>query len=284
MNRCAIFLALFLFVPTGAAQDDTPAPQRPVIDTHVHYSQDVWESFPPEYAIERLREIGIVRAWISSTPDEGTRRLYEEAPEFVVPVLRPYRYFGDRDNWAHDETIIDYLKQRLDKYRYAAIGEFHLVEEDANTPVIREVVELAQRHRLILHVHANANAIEALYQINPDAPILWAHAGFEDGNAVKRMLDTYPTLWADLSFRREIYPNGRFLAPWRELLVEHADRFTLGVDTYAPRIWMFVDRAIGWQHALLANLPDEVAARIASDNAETLLRQSGWQEKGVGGI
>ena len=277
--RYAIFLILSLFVTAGVAQADSPSPPSPkraLIDTHIHYNNDIWESIPPQSAIEVLRELGIRRAWVSSTPNEGTRQLYAAAPEFIVPVLRPYRHFDDRETWANDEAIIDYLKQHLKQQRYAAIGEFHLASEDARSTVVREVVALAQQHQLILHVHSDARTVEILYQHNPDALILWAHAGFEKSDVVKRMLDTYPTLWTDLSERRNIFPDGQFVDSWRELLIEHADRFTLGVDTWAVQIWMFAEMVVSWQHALLASLPDEVANRLAADNAELLLSRSGW--------
>ena len=276
--RYLIFLTLSLFVTAGVAQADSPSSQQPVIDTHVHYNQEMWESLPPQTAVEELRKLGIRRASVSSTPDEGTRMLYAVDPEFIVPVLRTYRYDDDRYTWFNDETLIDELKQRLKQHRYAAIGEFHLALEDARTPVIRGVVALAKQHQLILHVHSDGQTVEALYQLNPDALILWAHAGFEKSDVVKRMLETYPTLWADLSERRDIIPNGQLANDWRELLIEHADRFTLGVDTWARQIWMFVEIAIGWQRDVLASLPDDVATRIASVNAETLLRQTSWDK------
>ena len=81
-----------------------------------------------------------------------------------------------------------------------------------------------------------------------------------------------------LSIRRDIIPNGQLIDAWRELLIEHADRFTLGVDTWAVQVWMFVERAMSWQRDVLASLPDEVATRIATVNAETLLRQSSWDK------
>lgn len=276
--RYVIFLTLSLFVTAGATLADSPSSRQPVIDTHVHYNQDIWESIPPQMAIEELRKLGIRRAWVSSTPDEGTRMLYAEDPDFIVPVLRTYRYDDHRYTWYDDETVIDDLKQRLKQHRYAAIGEFHLAIEDARTSVIRGVVALAKQHQLILHVHSNAETVETLYQHNPDALILWAHAGFEKSEVVKRMLETYPTLWADVSERRDIIPNGQLMNDWRELLIKHADRFTLGVDTWAVQIWMFVEIAMNWQRDVLASLPDDVATLIASVNAETLLRQTSWDK------
>jgi len=286
----AIFFTLSLLLTGCVTQADSPLPhsspstpspplsQIPVFDTHVHYNQEMWESLPPKMAIDELRKLGIRRAWVSSTPDEGTRMLYAVDPEFIVPVLRTYRYHDHRDSWFNDATVIDDLKQRLKQHRYAAIGEFHLATEDASTPVIKSMVALAKQHQLILHVHSNAKTVETLYQHNPDALILWAHAGFEKSNVVKRMLDTYPSLWADLSERRDILPDGQLADDWRQLLIEHADRFTLGVDTWAVQIWMFVEIAMNWQREVLASLPDDVATRIASVNAETLLRQSSWEQ------
>lgn len=276
--RYTIFLLLSLLLTAAVAQADSASSQLPVIDTHVHYNQDIWKSIPPKMAVEELRKLGITRAWVSSTPDEGTRMLYAVAPEFIVPVLRTYRYHDHRDTWFNDKTVIDDLKQRLEQHRYAAIGEFHLDVEDARSPVIRSMVALAKQHQLILHVHSDAQTVETLYQHNPDALILWAHAGFEKSDVVKRMLESYPTLWADLSIRRDIIPDGKLNDAWRKLLIEHADRFTLGVDTWAVQVWMFVERAMDWQREVLARLPREVATRIASVNAESLLQQTSWNK------
>jgi hypothetical protein len=239
----------------------------PVFDAHIHYSHDVWEAIPPEDAIRRLREAGIKRALVSSSSDEGTQRLYQADPAFVVPSLRPYRKRGTINSWMYDETLIPYLKQRLQTYRYAAIGEFHINGEQANTPVMHEIIRLAKQYRLILHVHSDAEAIRLIYQQYPEASILWAHAGFEDATVVHALMDKHPDLMADLSFRYEIFQNGRFLPAWQELLLAHADRFLLGIDTYEPQRWLQIDNVMQWQRDLLGALPDDVASKIAYDNS-----------------
>lgn len=250
----------------------TPAAaERPVFDVHIHYSHDVWDAIPPERAVAKLRAAGIVRALVSSSSDEGTQRLYAVAPELVIPALRPYRKRGELGTWMHDQTVIPYLEERLARYRYAAIGEFHLDGADADLPVIRRVVELARDHGLLLHVHADADAIERLFAQDPDARILWAHAGFEHGSRVQQLLERYPNLWADLSFRREIYVNGRFLPPWREVLVEHGDRFMLGVDTYTPQRWLEIGEVLASYEAFLGELPEAVAQAIRRGNAERVI-------------
>ena len=226
-----IFLCTGISVATAVAADETKVSHLPVFDAHIHYSHDVWQAIPPEDAIRRLREAGIKRALVSSSSDEGTQRLYQADPEFVVPSLRPYRKRGTTGTWMYDETLIPYLKQRLETYRYAAIGELHINDEQAKTPVMREVIRLARQYQLILHIHSDAEAINLVFEQYPEAHILWAHAGFEQAPTVAELMDKQPNLMADLSFRSEIFQNGRFFPSRDQLQVKHADRFLLGVDT-----------------------------------------------------
>jgi hypothetical protein len=238
-----------------------------IFDVHIHYSHDLWDGLSPDQAIAWLRKVGVSRALVSSSSDEGTQKLYQAAPQMVIPALRPYRKLGTINIWTKDETVIPYLEERLAKYRYAAIGEFHVTGADADTPVVRRVVQLAQKYQLLLHVHGDADAIQRIFKQDPQARILWAHAGFEHAALVEETMDQHKNLWADLSFRREIYSNQQFLRTWRELLIKHADRFMLGMDTYTPQRWLKLDQVMAWQHQLLHALPDYVAEKIAYENA-----------------
>ncbi len=265
-----VFLFTFITVATAVAGDEKKVSDLPIFDAHIHYSHDVWQAIPPADAIRRLREAGVERALVSSSSDEGTQRLYQADPTFVVPSLRPYRKRGTIDTWMHDETLIPYLEQRLQTFRYAAIGELHINGEQAKTQVMREVIRLAKQHQLILHVHSDARAIRLIYEQYPEAHILWAHAGFEEAATVSTLMDEQPDLMADLSFRTEIYQNGRFFPGWEQLLVKHADRFLLGIDTYQPQRWLQINNVMQWQRQLLAALPDDVARKIAYDNSKRI--------------
>jgi hypothetical protein len=265
-----VFLFTFITVATAVAGDEKKVSDLPIFDAHIHYSHDVWQAIPPADAIRRLREAGVERALVSSSSDEGTQRLYQADPTFVVPSLRPYRKRGTIDTWMHDETLIPYLEQRLQTFRYAAIGELHINGEQAKTQVMREVIRLAKQHQLILHVHSDARAIRLIYEQYPEAHILWAHAGFEEAATVSTLMDQQPDLMADLSFRTEIYQNGRFFPGWDQLLVKHADRFLLGIDTYQPQRWLQINNVMQWQRQLLDALPDDVARKIAYDNSERI--------------
>lgn len=271
--RVFVFMLLFVtFQNFAQASNDERVKKLPIFDAHIHYSHDIWDAITPKDAIARLKAVGVKRAIVSSSSDEGTRRLYAADPEFVIPVLRPYRKRGTLDSWMYDETLIPYLRERVKEFKYAGIGEFHIDGEQAYTPVMQEIIKLAKEHDLFLHVHSDAQAVKFIYQQFPEARILWAHAGFDYAYNVGKMMDQYPNLWADLSFRGEIIVEKRLMKAWRRLLTRHPDRFTLGIDTYEPLRWTQLHLVMNWHRDLLAVIPFEDAKKIAYDNAERLVK------------
>jgi hypothetical protein len=266
----AVGALLATLPPAGRAE----AAELPIFDAHVHYSHDAWDNLPPKDAVAILRKAGVKRALVSSSGDDGTQRLMTEAPGLVVPSLRPYRRRGDVGTWVRDETVATFLEERLAQSRYAAIGEFHLHGADADLPVPRRVVDLAKQHRLILHAHSDADAIERLFRQDPDARILWAHAGFDRPEAVRAMLRRHRNLWCDLAFRSDQGAAGKVPPEWRAVFTEFPDRFLVGTDTYTPERWHYVVEHAKWSRAWLADLPPALAERIAWRNGEALF--GGW--------
>jgi hypothetical protein len=248
---------------------DVAAPM-PIFDAHLHYSHDAWEQLPPKEAIAILRKAGLKRAMVSSSSDEGTQLLYQEAPELILPVLRPYRQRGETGTWMHDATVPAMLEQRLAKYKYVAIGEFHIYGKDADLPVMRRVVQLAKQHKLFLHSHSDAAAIERHFQQDPDARVLWAHSGFDDAATVQAMLAKHKNLWCDLAYRSDHASMGKVNSGWRKAFMAHPDRFVVGTDTFTPERWYYVIEHANWTRAWLNDLPREVAERIAYRNGEAL--------------
>ena len=184
IRRC---LALVAAVGLGASPA-AAEPVLPVFDAHLHYSHDAWDNLSPAAAVALLRQAGLAGAMVSSSSDEGTQKLFEAAPDLVLPSLRPYRRRGEIGTWMHDPTVIAHLESRLARYRYVAIGEYHVYGADADGPVVRRVVQLAREHRLFLHSHSDADAIERQFRQDPQARILWAHAGFDAPQKVAEML------------------------------------------------------------------------------------------------
>src|SRR5260370_1059508 len=85
LGLAAIALLTTLWLPANARAE------YPIFDAHIHFSQPDWEAYPPERALSILARAGVRRAIVSSTPDDGTLKLYDRAPASIVPFLRPYR-------------------------------------------------------------------------------------------------------------------------------------------------------------------------------------------------
>jgi hypothetical protein len=264
--RRALLAAALPLALAGAAG----AAELPIFDAHVHYSHDAWEVLPPKEAVALLRKAGLKRALVSSSGDEGQQRLYAEAPDLILPSLRPYRTRGEISTWARDTSVVPYLDERLKKHRYVAIGEFHLYGADADLPVPRQMVQLARRDKLYLHAHSDIDAIERLFKQDPQARILWAHSGFERPDGVREMLRKHRNLWCDLAFRSDHGSGGKVHPEWRALFLEFPDRFMVGTDTFTPERWHYVGEHASWSRAWLAELPPDVAERIAWKNGEAL--------------
>jgi hypothetical protein len=242
----------------------------PIFDAHLHYSHDAWDRLPPKAAVAILRQAGLKRAMVSSSSDDGTQLLYAEAPDLVLPVLRPYRTRGEIGSWMHDGSVIAHLEQRLAKYRYVAIGEYHIFGADADLPVMKRVVQLAREHKLYLHSHSDAEAIERQFRQDPAARILWAHSGFDAPEKVREMLRKHRNLWCDLAFRSDHASGGKVDSGWRAAFLEFPDRFMVGTDTFTPERWYYVVEHARWSRQWLADLPREAAERIAWKNGEAL--------------
>ncbi len=254
-----------------SAQAAYAAERLSVTDTHLHYSHDAWEVFPTDAAIALLKEAGLKRAFVSSSSDEGTQRLYKAAPDLVVPVLRPYRRRGEIATWMHDDSRVAMLTGLLAKNHYAGIGEFHAFGDDIRTDVLRGVIRLANEHDVFLHAHSDAAAIDLIFEEDPEAIVLWAHSGFVRPGKVAEMLRKHQNLWADLAFRSEQGQNGKVPAAWRAVFEEFPARFMLGTDTFTPERWPYVPAHADWSRAWLADLPPDLAENIAWRNAERLL-------------
>jgi len=260
-------ILLFLF-SSALAQ---PAQELPIFDTHIHYSQPDWTVYSPEEILKILDRGGVRRALVSSTPDDGTLKLYEKAPARIVPELRPYRNPDDIQSWYRDPAVLAYVEERLKRGIYKGIGEFHLFGGQTNTRVIRRIAELAAEKNLVLHAHSDEAAVEELFALNPKVKILWAHAGMSSGpEAIGKLLDRYPTLWAELAIRTDMAPGGKLDPAWRALFLRHPDRIMVGTDTWVTSRWQALPGYLAEMRAWLRQLPPEVAEKIAFRNAERL--------------
>lgn len=264
--RLFVFIAVLLFGAAGAR-----AEKLPIFDAHVHYSHDAVELIPPQQVVALLRKAGVRRALVSSSDDNGTQLLFKEAPDIIVPALRPYRRRGSISTWMHDPTVIDYVEKNLARNKYFAIGEFHAYGADIETPVLQRMIALAKQYGLLLHAHSDADAVERIFKADPEARVLWAHAGFDRPENVRALLRRHKRLWADLAFRSDQASGSEIAPEWRAAFEEFPDRFMVGTDTFAPERWYYVGDHATYSRGWLASLPAPIARKIAYENAERML-------------
>ncbi len=265
-------LAAGLLVLLGASAPRAQPAGLPIFDTHIHYSAPDWGEYPEERILGILDRAGVTRALVSSTPDDGTLRLYRKDPARIVPILRPYRTREDMSDWWKDPSIVAYLESRLALGVHRGIGEFHLHGGEIDTPVMRRITALAVGRGIPLHAHSDEAAVVALFALEPRLRILWAHAGMSSGpEAVGALLDRYAGLWVELALRNsDVAPGGVLDPAWRALFLRHPDRFMVGTDTWVTSRWGALPGSVDEARRYLGQLPPDIAEALAWKNAERL--------------
>ncbi|HEY3111424.1 MAG TPA: amidohydrolase family protein [Chloroflexota bacterium] len=269
-----ILLGLLL-AATGFAPRQSAEP-LPLFDAHLHYNADAWSVYDVDQALAILDRANVRVALVSSTPDDGTLKLYARAPDRVVPVLRPYRNRGDVESWTRDASIVPYLRARLEGappgLRYRGIGEFHLYSGQADRPVVAEIAQIARERDLFLHAHSDERAVGELLELYPEARVLWAHAGMSASPAaVGALLDRYPgRLWVELALRYDVAPGGALDPGWAALFERHPSRLMVGTDTWITPQWTRMPELKTAEQGWLRQLPPALAERLAWRNAACL--------------
>jgi len=242
---------------------------KPLFDVHLHYNEAHTAQYSPQQIIKKLETSDVAHAVVTSTPAHLSRRLYELAPNRIVPLLGVYRSPEDKTRWLWDPSLPERIEAELKNGIWRGIGELHLFAEERHSPVFRRLIELAVRYDLPLMLHADPAVIDTLYEISPNQPLIWAHAGtYPYPDLIADYLRRYPALYIDVSVRDDrIAANGEISDDWYELFVSYPDRVMIGVDTYSLSRWHDFDSAVERIRQWLALLPDEIGSRLAYDNA-----------------
>ncbi len=253
------------------------ADKLPIFDAHIHYKEPAWQPYPPESVIRLMDESGVAMGLVSSTPDEGTIKLWKHAPDRIVPELRPYHDGYGSSNWMRMPGMDSYLEKRLDAYPHEGIGEFHLHGIGADDPpLLRKIAKMALERDLYIHVHSGAGPVKFLFKLEPKLKIIWAHAGMsEPANVVYDMMKKYDKLWADTSYREWdiLESDGSINPEWRKVLEAYPDRFMVGSDTWVNSQWDNYAGLIRANRSWLAEFSREHAEMFAYKNAERLFKR-----------
>jgi len=273
-----IFATLFGVVLTVATLTPAQAQQSnlKIFDAHLHYNQEPNPTFPLDKVLETFRRNNVGGIVANSRPNKGTHQLVEaKSPNlWVVPFIRPYRTRDDVQNWSTDPAIYDLIEAEYKRGYYVGVGEFHIHGQAAAGPLVKKTVDFAVSHDLFVLAHCDEQALLILFGHNPKARIIWAHTGFSTPvPRVRELLDKYPALMAELSYRGGIVDgSGKLVPEWRETFARYSDRFLLGSDTWIPERWNSYDSIMSGYRGWLAQLPEAQARNIASGNAERLFK------------
>jgi hypothetical protein len=262
-----LIAALSVVLPTALAQPRANAEagyQGPLFDTHLHYNQEAWDGntgpYPPAEALARFQRNDVR----------------------VVPFVRLYRNREDYGNWFRDDTIFDMVQAELARGTpsgpYRGLGEFHLYDSaDANGPVARKLIVLAEQQQLAVLAHVDDVAIDLLMANAPSKGqrlrLIWAHTGIGGApiERVQALFERYPLLMGELSYRPGLTCGDGTLCPeWRALILKHPGRFVIGSDTWVNQRWSAYDEIMRGYRTWLADLPPDVAQRVAWGNAAAL--------------
>ena len=183
------------------------------------------------------------------------------------------------------------LDAELAKSGARAVGEVHIrqvsrkIDRSPADPAFVKVLEVAAKHKtpVVIHDELNADAtktLEAALSAAPSATIVLAHGGESTPAAIEGLLAGHPNLVVDLSgmhFQRTpalATEKGPLDPGWKALIVKHPDRFLIGIDVWAARLFepAMLDRLMTWTRRILGELPPEVAERVAHRNATALYR------------
>jgi hypothetical protein len=289
-----LIAALSVVLPTALAQPRANAEagyQGPLFDTHLHYNQEAWDGntgpYPPAEALARFQRNDVRAIIANSRPNAGTQTLAASretraAGVRVVPFVRLYRNREDYGNWFRDDTIFDMVQAELARGTpsgpYRGLGEFHLYDSaDANGPVARKLIVLAEQQQLAVLAHVDDVAIDLLMANAPSKGqrlrLIWAHTGIGGApiERVQALFERYPLLMGELSYRPGLTCGDGTLCPeWRALILKHPGRFVIGSDTWVNQRWSAYDEIMRGYRTWLADLPPDVAQRVAWGNAAAL--------------
>lgn len=291
-----LWASLMLALPVPVAGQERPAP---FADVHLHYNWNQAETIPPEEAVRRLREAGVVLGVVASSPPELALRLAAAGRGWILPLWSPYIDPVRRYAWHRVPGVLAAARRALASGSYVGIGEVHVtagVGPRRDDPVLVGLLELAERHDVPFMIHTEASDYRFFLPVcrsRPRLRFLWAHAGgILPPAQVARLLEACPNVWAELSARDPwhygglVGPDGMLLDGWREVVLRFPDRVMTGSDPVYPGYeihhwdrpdtgWDLLDRLLAFHRRWLAGIPDAVAERVRLRNAQAFFGVEG---------
>jgi len=276
----SVLLALLL---PGAAV--AAAYAGPLIDAHSHRpsakSMDAYVAAMKRHNIAKVVLLGVGGVqkddaqWIAAAA-----RAYPDRVVPGLPIPDPTR--GDAAGT---------LDVELARTKARVMGEVHLrqvsrkLDRNPNDAAFLDILKLGAERGVPIVIHyeltpAAAAQLEKALAARPDAVVVLAHAGEAKPADLEKILARNTNLRVDLSgmhFQRTpslATEKGPLDARWKALIEKMPDRFLMGIDVWAPRLFepAMLDRLMQWTRRVLGELPPNVAERVAWKNAATVYR------------
>jgi predicted TIM-barrel fold metal-dependent hydrolase len=275
-----LLAALTAAAPAGAADY-----AGPLVDAHSHLPNatavDAYAAAMKRHKIVKVVLLGVGgvqkddAAWLAAAA--------KKYPDLVVigqPVADPT-----------SPQAAARLDAELGKSGARAVGEIHVrqvsrkIERSPADPAFVKLLEVAARHKTPVVIHDEldegaAKALEKALEAVPAATLVLAHAGSATPAVLELLLARHANLVIDLSgmhFQRTpalATEKGPLDPAWKALIEKHRDRFVMGIDVWAARLFEpgMLDRLMLWTRRVLGELSPETAERVAHKNAARLYR------------
>jgi predicted TIM-barrel fold metal-dependent hydrolase len=281
IGRRLVVIALTLVVLGFPAAPATAADYTgPLIDAHSHVANataiDAYVAAMKRHNVKKVVLLGVGGvqkqdpAWLAAAAKKYPDRVVAGAP------------LPDPD----DAGAAPRLDAELDKTKAPVAGEVHVrqvsrkIDRDPGAAAFGKILDVCARRGVPLVIHDEltdqaTGALERALTAHPKATIILAHAGEAPAARLEPLLTRHPNLLVDLSgmhFQRTpaLAPeNGPMDAGYKALIEKMPDRFLMGIDVWAPRLFepAMLDRLMTWARRVLGQLPPDVAERVAWKNA-----------------
>jgi predicted TIM-barrel fold metal-dependent hydrolase len=256
----------------------------PLIDAHSH--------LPNATAIDAY-VAAMKRHDVSKVLLLGVGGVQRQDTEWIAAAARKYPDRVIRSLPVPDptsEAAAAQLDAALGKDQARALGEVHVrqvsrkIDRSPDAPAFLKILEVAARHKVPVVIHQELDdrasaALEKALAAVPGATLILAHAGGTTPGRLEGLLARHPNLRVDLSgmhFQRTPHlatETGPIDPGWKALVEKMPDRFLMGIDVWAPRLFepAMLDRLMRWTRRMLGELRPDVAERVAHGNAAVLL-------------
>ncbi len=285
MSRATALLAALLAL-LAAAPVEAADYSGPLIDAHSHVSSAKAVDAYVE-AMKRHNMSRVVLLAVGGEQKDDPAWLAAAALKYPDRVIAGLPLPDPADDGAAAR-----LDAALEKSRARVVGEVHMrqvgrkaFDRDPSGAAFGRILTVCARHGVPVVIHyeltdAAAAALDRALAAHRKATVILAHAGEGPPARVEGLLTRNPNLLVDLSgmhFQRKpalASETGPLDSAWKALIERMPDRFLMGVDVWAPRLFepAMLDRLLRWTRRVLGELTPETAERVAYRNAAALFR------------